>query len=114
MALDDYGSGASSLAYLRSLPIDILSIDRSLISKADNDEEDAQFVRSILALGRALDAPVVAEGVETESQADFLRSCGSTLGQGYLYARPAPAADVTDWLRAHVAEDLAAPLPISH
>lgn len=114
VALDDYGSGASSLAYLRRLPIDILSIDRSFVGKADNDEEDAQFVRSILALGRALAATVVAEGVETESQAEFLRSCGCTLGQGYLYARPAPAADVTAWLRAHVAGDLAASLQSSH
>ncbi|OHC68922.1 MAG: hypothetical protein A2045_17590 [Rhodocyclales bacterium GWA2_65_20] len=115
VAVDDYGSGAfSSLAYLRRLPIDILSIDRSFVGKADSDEEDGQFVRSILALGRALKLTVVAEGVETESQADFLRSCGCSLSQGYLYARPAPAADVEAWLRGHMDGDLAAQPPISH
>ncbi|MFZ2853351.1 MAG: EAL domain-containing protein [Rhodocyclaceae bacterium] len=101
LAVDDYGSGASSLACLRRLPIDILSIDRSFVRMADHNEENGQFVRSLLALGRALKLTVVAEGVETESQADFLRACGCTVGQGYLYAHPAPAAEFEGWLRGH-------------
>jgi len=100
VAVDDFGTGDSTLACLRRLPIDSLSIDRSLIRSADRDEKDARIVRSILALGRTLDVTVVAEGIETESQSDFLRACGCTLGQGYLYAHPAPAAQVEKWLRA--------------
>jgi diguanylate cyclase (GGDEF)-like protein/PAS domain S-box-containing protein len=114
VAIDDFGTSASSLAYLRGLPIDSLSIDRSLVSQADHDEDDAQFVRSILALGQALNATVVAEGVETESQADFLRACGCTLGQGYLYARPAPAAQTEVWLRGHAGGGRTAPAPVHH
>ena len=108
VAIDDFGTGYSSLAYLRRLPIDVLKIDRSFVMNADRDDGDAQIVRTILALGQALKLSVVAEGVETESQADFLRSCGCTTGQGYLYARPGTAADIGDWLRSRgvVADDV--------
>jgi hypothetical protein len=74
-APDDFGTGYSSLAYLRRLPIDVLKIDRSFVMNADRDEGDAQVVKLIVALGRALKLEIVAEGVETESQAEFLRSC---------------------------------------
>ncbi|HJW24884.1 MAG TPA: EAL domain-containing protein [Rhodocyclaceae bacterium] len=101
VAMDDFGTGYSSLAYLRRLPIDILKIDRSFVLNAHQSEEDAEIVRTILALARALKLSVVAEGVETDRQAAFLRACGCAVGQGYLYARPAPAADVAEWLRRH-------------
>ena len=114
IVVDDFGSGASSLAYLCHLPVDILSIDRSFVMRADHDEQAAQFVRSIVALGRTLKLTVVAEGVETESQADFLRACGCTLGQGYLYARPAPAGQVEIWLREYAGRDLAGPSQSRH
>lgn len=109
------GRSAPSVAFTAAITSKPVSpCVRSFVGKADDDEEDAQFVRSILALGRALKLTVVAEGVETESQADFLRSCGCSLSQGYLYARPAPAADVEVWLRGHIGGDLAASTPISH
>jgi diguanylate cyclase (GGDEF)-like protein/PAS domain S-box-containing protein len=99
VGIDDFGTGYSSLAYLRRLPIDLLKIDRSFVSNADRDEGDAQVVKLILALARALKLDVVAEGVETESQAAFLRSCGCSTAQGYLYSRPQPAAKIEEWLR---------------
>ncbi len=105
VAVDDFGTGYSSLAYLRRLPLDVLKIDRSFVSNADRDEGDGEIVRTIVALGQALGLSVVAEGVETESQAAFLRACGCPAGQGYLYSRPQPAAAIEDWLRAQPGMD---------
>ncbi|MCM5678827.1 EAL domain-containing protein [Schlegelella sp. S2-27] len=101
VAIDDFGTGYSSLAYLRRLPIDVLKIDRSFVMNADRDESDGQVVKLILGLGSALQLAIVAEGVETEAQAAFLKSCGCTTAQGYLYARPQPAAQLETWLRKH-------------
>jgi diguanylate cyclase (GGDEF)-like protein/PAS domain S-box-containing protein len=100
IAVDDFGTGYSSLAYLRRLPIDVLKIDRSFVMDADHDDEDAQVVRTIVELGRSLKFTVVAEGVETEAQADLLRSAGCDLAQGYLYARPETAERLEAWLAA--------------
>jgi EAL domain-containing protein (putative c-di-GMP-specific phosphodiesterase class I) len=84
---------------LRRLPIDVIKIDRSFVMNADRVDEDAQIVRTIVALAQALKMTVVAEGVETEAQAELLRSLGCDAVQGYLYARPAPAAQTLEWLR---------------
>jgi EAL domain-containing protein (putative c-di-GMP-specific phosphodiesterase class I) len=100
IAVDDFGTGYSSLAYLRRLPIDVLKIDRSFVMDADRDEEDAQVVRTIIALGQSLKLTVVAEGVETEAQAELLRHAGCDLAQGYLYARPMPPEQIEAWLSA--------------
>ncbi|GGC05894.1 hypothetical protein GCM10011352_35130 [Marinobacterium zhoushanense] len=101
IAVDDFGTGYSSLAYLRRLPIDILKIDRSFVSDAIADEEDAQIIKTILALGQSLKLAVVAEGVESRSQAELLQTLGCDQVQGYLYARPMPAAELEDWLLEH-------------
>ncbi|HWH84128.1 MAG TPA: EAL domain-containing protein [Burkholderiaceae bacterium] len=105
VAVDDFGTGYSSLAYLRRLPIDVLKIDRSFVINADCDEGDAQVVKLIIALGQSLKLAIVAEGVETQSQADFLRASGCTTAQGYLYSRPQPAAQIEGWLRAHAVQE---------
>ncbi|MGE5468197.1 MAG: EAL domain-containing protein [Ignavibacteria bacterium] len=99
VAIDDFGTGYSSLSYLRRLPIDVIKIDRSFVMNADRVEEDAQIVRTIVALAQTLKMVVVAEGVETEAQASLLRTLGCDAVQGYLYAKPAPAAEILDWLR---------------
>lgn len=98
VAVDDFGTGYSSLAYLRRLPIDVLKIDRSFVMDADHDEEDAQIVKTIVALGQALKLTVVAEGIESPGQAELLRAMGCDQAQGYLFSRPVPAEELVQWL----------------
>lgn len=90
--IDDFGTGFSNLNYLKSLPIDVIKIDRSFVSHVDTDSNDAMIVGSIVAVARQLRLDTVAEGIETESQAQKLRELGCTYGQGYLFGRPALAA----------------------
>jgi predicted signal transduction protein with EAL and GGDEF domain len=93
LALDDFGTGYSSLTYVRRFPIDTLKIDRSFIDGIVGSSEDEAIVTAVLSMGRALGVHVVAEGVETEEQADRLRTLGCKLAQGYLFSRPvAPEA----------------------
>lgn len=101
IAIDDFGTGYSSLAYLRQLPIDTLKIDRSFVMDADRNEEDAQIVRTILALGHSLNLNVVAEGIESKQQAELLRSLGCQIAQGYFFAKPLTVADFDSWWSQH-------------
>jgi EAL domain-containing protein (putative c-di-GMP-specific phosphodiesterase class I) len=95
LALDDFGTGYSSLAYLRSFPVDSLKVDRAFIDQvADTSSDDHALVRSIISLGQTLDVRVVAEGIETLEQRRELERLGCDRGQGYLLARPMPAADL--------------------
>ncbi|WP_243439674.1 putative bifunctional diguanylate cyclase/phosphodiesterase [Fundidesulfovibrio soli] len=94
VALDDFGTGYSSLSYLKRLPISTLKIDRSFIGGLPGDPEDAAIVNSVVSIARNLGLEVVAEGVETQAQLDFLKSLGCGGGfQGYLFSRPVPARD---------------------
>jgi EAL domain-containing protein (putative c-di-GMP-specific phosphodiesterase class I) len=83
------------------LPIDVLKIDRSFVARADSEDTDAQIVKTIIALGQTLNLNIVAEGVETESQVRFLKSCGCNIAQGYLYSPPLPAKEMESWLYQH-------------
>ncbi|WP_317203495.1 EAL domain-containing protein [Janthinobacterium sp.] len=100
IAIDDFGTGYSSLAYLRQLPIDVLKIDRAFIMNAEHNRKDAELVKTIIALGRALQLDVVAEGVETAGQLTLLRALGCDLAQGFLFSRPLPPAEIGAWLGA--------------
>ena len=99
VAIDDFGTDYSSLSYLKRLPIDGLKVDRSFIQELPDDSGSAAIVSAVIALGQKLNIPVVAEGVETESQLSFLREQGYQLAQGYLFGHPEPAEQATARLR---------------
>jgi len=92
--IDDFGTGYSSLSRLQRFPVDTLKIDRSFISRMDTDVETGEIVRIIVMLAHGLRLKVVAEGVETQAQADLLRDIGCELAQGYLYSKPVPAETI--------------------
>jgi diguanylate cyclase (GGDEF)-like protein len=92
--LDDFGTGFSSLSYLSRLPVDVLKIDRAFIHGLPADERAGSLVKAIIALAHSLGLKVIAEGVETREQADWLQARGCDLLQGFLYSRPAPAGEI--------------------
>ena len=98
IAIDDFGTGHSSLAYLREIPADTLKIDRSFVQDITERQQDAAITTAIIALGRSLGIGVVAEGVETEAQRDFLRAHRCAGMQGFLFARPGPPDDCHRYL----------------
>ena len=105
LALDDFGTGYSSLSYLTRLPLDVLKLDRSFVAKLDEDGPNTAVTAAIVAMARALDLDVVAEGVEVESERLTLLDMGCVTGQGFLFARPGPP----DAVAGHIASTLGAP-----
>jgi diguanylate cyclase (GGDEF)-like protein len=100
LAADDFGTGYSSLSYLEKFPVDILKIDKTFVDSVGRREGRPVLARAIIQLGRALGLEVVAEGIERPEQANALRRLGCPHGQGYLYARPAPASEIEGFLAA--------------
>ncbi|MBP7064539.1 EAL domain-containing protein [Ferrovibrio sp.] len=98
-ALDDFGTGYSSLSYIQRLPIRKIKLDRAFITDLPVNEKDVALVRAMVGMAKGLDLPVVAEGVETEAQRDFLRGVGCSELQGYLISRPVPAEAMAELLR---------------
>jgi diguanylate cyclase (GGDEF)-like protein len=98
MSIDDFGTGYSSLAYLKRFPVDVLKIDRSFVHDVASDPDNAAMVKAIIALARGLRMRVIAEGVETRAQLDYLRVQGCDLVQGYLYSRALPVTEFEQFL----------------
>ncbi|PWI33191.1 hypothetical protein DI392_10010 [Vibrio albus] len=101
LSIDDFGTGYSSLSYLKKLPVSTLKIDRSFVMNLPTDSEDVTLVKTILLMTKSLSLDVVAEGVETEVQAEFLQSSGCQYLQGYLYSKPLSNSDLMDYLSKH-------------
>jgi EAL domain-containing protein (putative c-di-GMP-specific phosphodiesterase class I) len=95
LILDDFGTGYSALSSLKRLPFSALKIDRSFIHAIDAPETGAPITGAIVALGASMGISVIAEGIETDTQLEYLRNLGCTAGQGFMLARPQTAAGIS-------------------
>ncbi|MHC4349167.1 MAG: EAL domain-containing protein, partial [Planctomycetota bacterium] len=98
LAMDDFGTGHSSLGFLNLVPMDILKIDRSFINRTGNTRQHSAIIQSILQLAHAMEMEVVAEGVETEEQVALLQSLECNYCQGFLFSRPLPPEQAREFL----------------
>jgi EAL domain-containing protein (putative c-di-GMP-specific phosphodiesterase class I) len=96
LALDDFGTSYSSLETLRAFPFDKIKLDRSFMIEVDKSQQARSIIRAVLALGRSLEIPVLAEGIETRAQLDILKAEGCDTVQGYLLGRPVPYAAIAE------------------
>ncbi|MDD0991034.1 EAL domain-containing protein [Pseudomonas sp. TNT2022 ID681] len=101
LAMDDFGTGYSSLSYLKKFPIDIIKIDRSFIHEIPDNQDDMEITSAVVAMAHNLKLKVVAEGIETAEQLAFLRRHRCDVGQGYLFDRPIPGAELVEKLRRY-------------
>ncbi|MES2750881.1 MAG: EAL domain-containing protein [Pseudomonadota bacterium] len=98
IAMDDFGSGYSSLTYLQAFPFDKIKIDRTFVMNLGRNPQSAAIIRAVIGLGHGLDIPIVAEGVETQDQLEFLRSVNCSRMQGYFIGRPGPIVQYAEWI----------------
>jgi diguanylate cyclase (GGDEF)-like protein len=114
IAIDDFGTGYSSLTYLHEFPLNALKIDKNFVQSVESRDRGGPISKMIIGLGQNLGLEVIAEGVETEAQLEYMREHGCDVAQGYLYARPESPEDLTPWLQANqcVSETYVRSIPI--
>ena len=101
ISIDDFGTGYSSLSYLKRFPIHTLKMDKSFIDHVTDDEEDASFARMVIGIAKSMNLDLIAEGVETESQLEFLKAEGCKLIQGFYFSKPLSAENAREYLQQH-------------
>ncbi len=102
LAMDDFGTGYSSLSYLQILPITLLKLDRSFITNIQHDNIAYEIVSAVIRIARSKKINTIAEGIENPEQEAILRQAECDLGQGYLYGKPMPAAEMTQFIQENV------------
>jgi EAL domain-containing protein (putative c-di-GMP-specific phosphodiesterase class I) len=102
LAIDDFGTGYSSLAYLKDFPIDRLKIDKAFVSNLENEPANTAILKAIIVLGQSLGIKIIAEGVETIYQHDYLQSIGCDELQGYYFSKPLPEIEFEALLRGQL------------
>lgn len=102
LSMDDFGSGYSSLNLLKSMPIDVLKIDKEFLGETDTSRRSREIIRMIVEMSKAIDIRTICEGVETDQQAEFLRNIGCDMVQGFLFARPMPEENYLEVVRESV------------
>ena len=100
--MDDFGSGYSSLNMITTLPIDVLKLDMKFVRNMEKDEKSMKLVELIIDIAKFLNVPVVAEGVETQSQLDTLKKMGCEVIQGYYFSKPVPAEDFEQFIEKEI------------
>ncbi|MBQ0720774.1 MAG: EAL domain-containing protein [Gammaproteobacteria bacterium] len=101
LSIDDFGTGYSSLSYLQKFPLDTLKVDRSFIKDIGENSDDTAITEAIIAMGHSLGLEIIAEGVETQAQLDFLRARSCEIIQGFFFSRPLPASEIPAFVSAH-------------
>jgi EAL domain-containing protein (putative c-di-GMP-specific phosphodiesterase class I) len=112
LVLDDFGTGFSTLGYLKRMPIQALKIDSSFIEGVPHDPDSRALVLAMLAVARHFKLKVVAEGIETPEQVEYLRALGCEYAQGYFYSRPLPSATIIEYLERSGGVKPVAPSPL--
>ena len=101
IAIDDFGTGYSSLRYLHEFPLNALKIDKNFVQSIGSHGRGGPISKMVIGLGQNLGLEVIAEGVETEAQLEYMREHGCDIAQGYLYSKPEPTEVLTEWIEAN-------------
>jgi EAL domain-containing protein (putative c-di-GMP-specific phosphodiesterase class I) len=106
ISIDDFGTGYSSLVYLKNYPVHTLKMDSSFVQYIAEDEEDAAFASMVIGIAKSLNLEIIAEGVETKEQLDFLLNNGCSLIQGFYFSRPLPKDQAFEYLKNHTPKEI--------